>query len=103
MRTNIPLDLDDDTRRLLANAIDGRDTQRLATRREITAWTLAAWEHIAQRLAIPPPELGLDLASTEDVCVAALWTTEPQPTVPPEFNADQVRSYLRGWHQLDGR
>ena len=43
MKTNLGIELTDDERDALANLIDGKDTTRLATRKEITA---IAQQHI---------------------------------------------------------
>ena len=94
MKTNVSLDLTDDQRRQLANLIDGKVTQRLATRKEIVTFTR---QHIAGLVAESEP-------TDEDVnesqrapssTASVLYQIDPEDR--PALTG-RSPGYIRGWN-----
>ncbi len=102
MKTNLGIELTDDERDALANLIDGKDTTRLATRKEITA---IAQRHIggmarhAEALTFEEVEEedqdpGVQVGSTGD-----LYRVDMDDPLSRTMAKPEDPSYVRGWNQ----
>ena len=98
MRTNIKLDLNDEDRRLLANVIDGKDTARLATRKDLQelvrgfVYGLASWSLTFNKESEPTPKLDTGHATH------GRRYTDPEMQVVRRLEAQGRDSgYIRGW------
>lgn len=82
MKTNVPIELDDDQRSHLADLIDGKHSKRLATRREIG---LIVRDCIDCALQLTPGDVPagerLGAAITDDINRGG-WSMVDQPPTP---------------------
>lgn len=82
MKTNVPIDLDDDQRSHIADLIDGKHSKRLATRREIG---LLLRDCIDCALQLSPGDVPagerLGAAIMDDINRGA-WSMVGQPPAP---------------------
>ena len=105
MKTNLGIELTDDERDALANLIDGKDTTRLATRKEISA---IAQNHIGGLARRAEAETYEDVHS-EDHDARPLAADNPiyvidesDPLTRAMADPDNP-SYVRGWNTVKAR
>ena len=109
MKTNLGIELTDDERDALANLIDGKDTTRLATRKEITA---IAQQHVGGLARVAEAKTFEDVededaAGKSIVADPAVHLTpsdlyvvdESDPLTRTMAQPDDP-SYVRGWNQV---
>ena len=93
MKTNVPIELNDAERSLLADLIDRKQSKRLATRAEVVA---IAQQHIAGLVGSKeddiPPGTRIALDSTQ----ADIYRADPED-VPLMARPDDP-GYVRGWN-----
>ena len=109
MKANVSIDLTDDQRIALANVIDGKVTQRKATRADVVAACQGAIDGL---LAIAGSQVErAERVEPDPVTARATrrpsWTDHPNLTKYAEeiaegiarngFSAEQAESYKRGW------
>ena len=112
MKTNVSINLNDTERRLLADFIDNKKTNRLATRAEIIAIARLAIER--SLLAEVGPSDIYDLSATLSAALIAKIRDNPADSLCPclpnqaetpdpedaEYLADKSPGHVRGWNQV---
>ena len=106
MKTNLGIELTDDQRDALANLIDGKDTTRLATRKEITA---IAQNHIGG-LCRHAEAATFEEVHEEDKAMevnpvgptGALYVVDDTDPLSRTMAKPDDPSYVRGWNQVKG-
>ena len=101
MKTNVSIELDDQQLRLLADIIDGKQTQRTATRAEIVA---IARQHIGGLIGSqeesPKPVLHRDPADGVAKVKSTSHLLVVDPKDRPLMQQPDNPSYVRGWNQV---
>lgn len=107
MKANLSIDIDDADRNLLANFLDGKQSKRLATRKEVTGVCTALFEqHMAavkeQMADSPSVQSKADAPSVQSKAEQASRLSQ----IDPEDRLilkDKPLAYVRGWNRVKHR
>lgn len=107
MKTNLGIELTDDQRDALANMIDGKDTPRMATRKEITA---IAQNHLGGMARKAEAETFEDVEESDQEAAALivsgvpvagdLYVVDLTDPLSRTMAHPADPSYVRGWNQV---
>ena len=107
MKTNVSIELTDDQRDALATMIDGKDTTRLATRKEITA---IAQNHIGGMARVAEADAFEDVYEDDQEAAALvkagippdgdLYVVDHTDPLTRTMAKPDDPSYIRGWNQV---
>ena len=106
MKTNLGIELTDDERDALANLIDGKDTTRLATRKEISA---IAQNHIGGLARHAEAETYEDIHvmdhadTSRSVHDNPLYVVDHSDPLTRAMAHPGNSSYVRGWNTVKAR
>jgi len=106
MKTNLGIELTDDERDALANLIDGKDTTRLATRKEITAIAqkhLGGLARVAEAATFEDVEdedtEGSARTYEDGTPTGVLYVVDHTDPLTRTMAKPDNPSYVRGWNQ----
>ena len=100
MKTNLGIELTDDERDALANLIDGKDTTRLATRKEITAMVV---QHIGGMCRFAESSTFDEVAEEDGSPKGDLYVIDMDDPLSKTMAKPEDPSYIRGWNQVKGK
>ena len=89
MKTNVAIELTDEQRSILADALDGKSSKRLATRKEVAAVCRGFIEAVLKE--------HLETATAEPICANTLEVADPEDR---ELLRGKAPGYIRGWNMV---